>query len=55
MKSVVIQQPNALEIEERPLPLPGQATSASKLSSPVSAVQTAISIAGITRLQNIRG
>lgn len=23
MKSVVIQQPNALEIEERPLPLPG--------------------------------
>lgn len=55
MKSVVIQQPDVLVIEERPLRCRAQATSASKLSSPVFAVQTAISIAGITRLRNTRG
>jgi hypothetical protein len=53
MKSVVIQQPNELVIEERPLPAP-QVKSASKSSWPGSAVQIAISIAAITRLPNIR-
>jgi hypothetical protein len=54
MKSVVIQQPNELVIEERPLPALAQVKSASKSSLPGSAVQIAISIAAITRLRNIR-
>jgi hypothetical protein len=53
MKSVVIQQPNELVIEERPLPTPGAVTSASKSSWPGSAVQTATSTAVITRLRDI--
>ena len=44
MKSVVIQQPNALVIEERPLPLPGAGD-----------VRVKIKLAGITRLRNTRG
>ncbi len=40
MKSVVIQQPNALEIEERPLPLPGAGD-----------VRVKIKLAGICRFR----
>jgi hypothetical protein len=54
MKSVVIQKPNELVIEERPLPVPQPVKSASKSNLPGSVVQTAISIAATTPLPNIR-
>jgi hypothetical protein len=54
MKSVVIQQPNELVIEERHSRSLAQVKSASKSNLPGSAVQIAISIAAITRLPNIR-
>lgn len=54
MKSVVIQQPNELVIEERQLPVPAQVTSASVSSWPGYAGRIATSTAAITRLRSIR-
>jgi hypothetical protein len=53
MKSVVIQQPNELVIEERPLPDLAQVKSVVS-SWPGSAVRIATSTAAITRLRSIR-
>jgi Zn-dependent alcohol dehydrogenase len=54
MKSVVIQQPNQLVIEERALPEPASGEVRVKINSPGSAVQTATFIADTTRLPNTR-
>jgi hypothetical protein len=54
MKSIVIQQPNQLVIEERPRPQPGAGEVRVKITSPGSAVRTATSTAAITRLRSIR-
>jgi Zn-dependent alcohol dehydrogenase len=54
MKSVVIQQPNELVIEERPLPVPGAGEVRVKITLAGSAVRTATSTAAITRLRSIR-
>jgi hypothetical protein len=54
MKSVVIQQPNELVIEERPLRSQAQVKFASKSRWRGSAVRTATSTAAITRLRSIR-
>jgi hypothetical protein len=54
MKSVVIQQPNELVIEERQLPVPGAGDVRVSISLPGSAGRIATSTAAITRLRSIR-
>ena len=55
MKSIVIQQPNALAIEERPLPQPGNGEVRVKVKLAEFAAQIATSIVDITRSPNIPG